>query len=180
MSFLTVITRTYKRPGLLARNQASLAAQTDPDFEQILLVDDAGRGVAWANAQLRDVAGQISGEYVLVLDDDDRVAADDLIARLKIAAAERPGVIMTRMDHGPRGILPEPEYAGQLPPRAHVGCSAPIVRADIWRACAPAWGAAYDGDYDFVAALFATGTPVVWLPVIATAVQQIGLGQPEL
>lgn len=51
MSFLTVITRTYKRPGLLARNQASLAAQTDPDFEQILLVDDAGRGVAWANAQ---------------------------------------------------------------------------------------------------------------------------------
>lgn len=179
MSFLTVITRTYKRPHLLARNQASLAAQTDPDFEQILLVDDAGRGVAWANAQLRDVADRITGEYVLVLDDDDRVATPELIADLKVVAWDRPGVIMTRMDHGPRGILPEPEYVGQLPPRAHVGCSAPIVRADVWRQCAFAWGAAYDGDYDFLTALFTAGATIAWYPVIATAVQQIGLGQPE-
>lgn len=181
MPFLSVITRTFRRPRLLANNQRSLAAQTDPDFEQIILRDDIGQGVAWANARLRDAADLPTGEYVMILDDDDLVRRQTLISELKGLAAEhgRPGVIMTRMDHGPRGVLPPADEWGRQPGRGRVGCASPVARRDVWLRCAPHYGAAYDGDYDYIAALFAAGDPVVWHPVIATAVQQIGLGRPE-
>lgn len=179
MPFLTVMTRTFRRPRMLANNQRSLAEQTDPDFEQVILRDDIGQGVPWANERLRSAADLAAGEYVLILDDDDRVARPTLIAELKALAAGRPGVIMTRMNHGPRGVLPLASEWGRQPARGRVGCSAPVARADLWRSCAPSFGSTYDGDYDYIAALFAAGEPIVWHPVIATAVQQIGLGRPE-
>lgn len=179
MPFLTVITRTFRRPSLLTNNQRSLADQTDPDYEQIIIRDEVGRGVAWANAHMRTV-GPIRGEYVMALDDDDILVDPCLIADLKrMISVNRPAVIITRMDHGPRGILPPPDGWGHPPPRGQIGCSAPIVRVDVWQACAPAYGESYDGDYDFIAALFAQAQPIVWHNKIVSAVQQIGLGRPE-
>lgn len=181
MPFLTVITRTYKRPNLLANNQRAFAEQTDPDYEQIIIRDEVGVGVAAANVRLRGTAGCVRGEYVLVIDDDDIVVDPGLIADLKRLAVTRPGVIMVRWDHGPRGVLPAEEWFehGGVPPKAGVGGGAPIVRADVYRALCHTWGNAYDGDHDFVSSVLTCGQPVVWHNKVVCAVQQIGLGRPE-
>lgn len=180
MAFLTVLTRTNRRPRALAENQASLKAQTNQDYEQVLLPDEIGRGVAWANAQMRDVGGLIHGRYVMVLDDDDRLTDPALIENLRgIVAVHNPDVIVTRMDHGPRGVLPGLEEWEALPARGRIGCSAVIVRADVWRAHAHHFGAAYDGDYDFIHALLSGGATIYWFDRVVSAVGRIGYGEAE-
>jgi hypothetical protein len=69
--FLEVLTRCYRRPGLLAANQASLRAQTCADWTQTLLVDEEGRGIAWSYVNMAGYAPHLVGEYVWILDDDD-------------------------------------------------------------------------------------------------------------
>lgn len=179
MPFLTVITRAYKRPHMLAANQRSLADQTDPDYEQVILRDEIGIGVAAANVLIRHTIGLVRGEYVLILDDDDLIVDMGLIANLKHLTADRPGVVMVRWDHGERGILPYANYIGAIPPRGAVGGGSPIVRADLFRALAHTWGASYDGDYDYVTAVLTSGQPVVWHDKVVCAVQRISLGRPE-
>lgn len=178
--FLTVLTRTFRRPRALAANQASLAAQTDPDYEQILLPDDVGRGVAWANAQMRGVGYLIGGQYVMVLDDDDRLVDPALIADLKaISASSRPSVIVTRMDHGELGVLPGAGCWGGLPERGCIGTSAAIVRADVWLAHAGSWGESYDGDYDFVRAVLGSGASIHWHDRVVSAISKRSMGAAE-
>jgi hypothetical protein len=50
--FLQVVTKTFGELSTkLARNAASLATQTDPDWVKTLVVDSVGRGVAWSNTK---------------------------------------------------------------------------------------------------------------------------------
>jgi hypothetical protein len=168
----------------LADNQASLAAQTDPDYEHVLLPDPEAHGVAWANKRMRNVGALIHGEYAMVLDDDDLLTDPGLIADLKdITKGMRPDVIVTRMDHGPRGILPGAEDWGGIPVRGCIGCSAVIVRADAWRSHAAYYGEAYDGDYDFIHALLShkpgDRLRVYWHDRVVSAVGCISYGATE-
>jgi hypothetical protein len=181
VAFLTVLTRTCNRPRALAANQASLRKQTDPDYEQVLLPDPEAHGVAWANERMRNVGHLIRGEYAMVLDDDDLLTDPALIADLKgIARGMAPDVIVTRMDHGPRGILPGAEDWGGIPARGRIGCSAVIVRADVWRAYAKYYGASYDGDYDFIFALMTDDLRGYRHDKIVSAVGCISRGATEL
>lgn len=178
-AFLEVITRSYKRPSMLRNNIASLQAQTDPDYWQVIMQDAIGRGVAWANEQLVECAPQC--DYVWVLDDDDMCIRPTLIAELKQIVAEHdPDVIMMRMDHGPRGILPDGDFWGRPPQIAHVGCSAFIVHREIWLLHQLAWmKGGYSADFSFIGSVFALNPRVYWHDVIASRVQRISLGEPE-
>ncbi len=179
--FLEIITRTCHRPRLLARNQASLATQSDPDFLQALIIDDVGRGVNWANANLAEQAGKLWGEYIWILDDDDLCTRQSLVRELKaISRQHQPDVIMMRMDHGERGILPDDSVWGKPPQHGRIGVSAYVVRREIWQQHASAWrSGVYHSDFDFIAAIFAAKPSVYWHNVIASQVQQIGRGQSE-
>jgi len=177
--FLEVITRCYRRPTMLRENIASLIQQTDRDYQQVLLHDTIGRGVAWANGQLAQYTPEHS--YVWILDDDDMCIRPELIAELKAIAAEHePDVIMMRMDHQSRGVLPDGDYWGKPPAIAHVGCSAYVVSLGTWMDHRDAWrNGGYSADHSFIADVFAAEPRVYWHDVIASKVQRISLGEPE-
>ena len=159
----------------------SLVGQTDSDWEQSFLVDEVGRGVGWAQEQLADYAEFLTGSYIWILDDDDKCVRDTLVAELKgIVRVYDPDVIMLRMDHGPRGVLPEPGFWGKKPACGHCGCSSFVVRREVFQAHAEAWRSArYVSDFDFITAVFESGARVFWHEVIASQVQRIGLGEME-
>jgi hypothetical protein len=135
--------------------------------------------VPWAGAQLAEYSPQCP--YVWILDDDDICIHPPLIAELKqITAQHDPDVIMLKMDHGPRGILPDGDYWGRTPAIAHVGCSAYVVHRAIWLVHQEAWRqGGYSADYSFIGSVFSREPRAYWHDVIASRVQQIGLGMPE-
>lgn len=179
MAFLEVLTRTYHRPDMLAANTRSLLAQTDDDWIQTILPDNEGRGVPWAQERLEEYAPFISGEYVWILDDDDRCIRDTFVEELKgIVIDHRPDVIMVRMDHKERGVLP-PAGWRQAPVHGLIGCSAYVVRREVFQLHAGVWGGAkYHSDFEFIRAVYGSGANVYWHDVIASEVQRISLGAP--
>lgn len=178
MAFLEVITRTYRRPNMLAVNQASLDFQTDDDWEQTILHDEDGIGVEGANGQMASF--EPAGDYVWILDDDDMCIRDTLVRELKaIADAFDPDVIMLRMDHLHRGVLPGADEWGGMPVKGRIGCSAYVVRRETWLENRDAWWADYSADFDFITAVFDSGADIYWHDVVASKCQRISMGLPE-
>lgn len=167
---------------MLMRNIASLEAQTDPDWQQTMLVDCEGRGIGAAQATLANYAAYVRGAYIWCLDDDDVCIRPTLVAELKAIAQEHdPDVIMVRMDHGRRGILPDNNHWQQPPVLSWIGASAYIVRRAVWTRHAHAYSSAwYSSDFDFISAVFAADPDVYWHDCIASKVQRISMGQVEV
>jgi len=179
MAFLEVITRAYARPNMLEANRRSVERLGD-DVKHTLLYDGVGRGIPWAQEQLEGYAPYLKGDYIWILDDDDRCDRDTLVDELKAIVVEHdPDVIMVRMNHGPRGILPRLEDWGELPRCALIGCSAYIVKREVFQRHASAWSTGrYESDYDFIASVFSEdGIKVYWHEVIASNVQRISYGE---
>lgn len=179
MPFLEVLTRAYKRPQMLAVNQASLAAQTDGDWVQTLLVDEAGRGIAWSHENMGAYAPRLVGEWIWILDDDDACACPTLVADLKRIVAEHdPDVVMVKMDHG-KAVLPGRTWGGD-PEYGQIGVSAYIVRRELWQAQAhalkPGW---YGSDYSLINAIWLTRPQVYWHDQIVSRVQVQSFGKAE-
>lgn len=179
--FFEVLTRTYKRPTMLARNLAMLAAQSDPDYVQTLLVDEIGIGVAAANARLAEV--EVIGAYVWVLDDDDICVDVGLFSTLRAVIGsmrEPPAAIVVRVNHGPLGVLPPMSRWGRLPSCGEIGAPALVVRRDIWYQYRDHWRSnRYEADYDFISAVLSHESNIVWINVVAAAVQRISRGATE-
>lgn len=177
--FLEVLTRTYKRPNMLAVNMASLQAQTCGDFTQTLLNDPEGRGIAWSYQNLAAYAPFLVGDFIWLLDDDDMAVSQTLVADLKaIVEAHNPDVIMMKMDHAKRGILPR--QCWQKPPiLGDIGCSAFVVRRRVWQRHSSYLGSHYAGDFDFISSIFERDYEIYWFDCVASKVQRISLGAPE-
>lgn len=179
MPLIEVLTRTYKRPKMLAVNQASLARQTYQSYTQTLLNDPVGRGVGWSHRNLASYAPFLVGDYIWVLDDDDECIRPIFFEELRGILEERtPDVIFVKMDHGERGILPLKCW-GCEPFAGGIGSAASIVKREIWQRHADAWGDHYAGDFDFIKAIWDSQASVYWFDVIASRVQRISLGAPE-
>jgi hypothetical protein len=180
MAFLEVVTRTYKRPSMLAINQESLTQQTDGDYFQTLLIDDEGRGVAWANEQLATYTPRPDSEYIWILDDDDKCIHDTLIAELKeIAAETTPDVIMMKMDHDELGILPDDGHWHRTPRYGYIGMSAFVVKPQVWTNHSHAFATNEGGDFSFISSVFQADYLIYWHDVVASQVQRISKGAPE-
>jgi hypothetical protein len=182
MAFLEVITRVYRRPTWLENNQASLMRQTDPDWVQTLLVDEIGRGCAWANAQLATV--DPIGEYVWVLDDDDYCVEPGLVAILKSLAAQHdtpPAILMRTIDEE-FGELPPDSLWRQKPVEGAIGSSHIFTRADVWLAHRARWATMrYAADYDFIASVWGEHSEsIIWHDTIVRAAMRISHGAPEV
>lgn len=179
MAFLEIITRCYKRPEMLKANRASMPEHAPGELIHTLLPDPHGHGVGWANARLARFYP--SANWVWILDDDDMCVRPSLLAELQqIVAAEDPDLIMLRMDHGPRGVLPDDLTWGLRPTYGRIGCSGFVTRKDLWLAARHVWaGGRYHSDYEFIAAAFDAAQAVAWHDVVASRVQRISLGMPE-
>lgn len=177
--FLSVITRCYRRPTMLAVNQESLAWQTDQDYEQILIVDVEGRGIHWANQSLATV--DPAGDYVLILDDDDMLSEPTAIEVLKEAVRDDPEMVFFRAEHDWLGVLPSRfVWEAQRPIKGQVGSCDFITRRDVWERHIEAFGAPKCGDYEFLKAIWQAGKPdTVWIDDVLASVQRIGHGRPE-
>ncbi len=174
--FLSVITRCYKRPDMLAENVASLEGQADPDYEQLFIVDDVGRGVGWANKQLATT--KPTGRYVMVLDDDDMMVDDNAIALMKEAAKNGPHIVIFKAVHSDLGVLPGPAVWQNRPIRGQIGSCDFITRRAVWEKHIEAFGTFACGDFNFLKAIWLDSPTVVWLDRVLAGVQRISRGQP--
>jgi glycosyltransferase involved in cell wall biosynthesis len=182
MPFLEILTRTFNaRPHLLRINQESLQRQTDSDWVQTLLVDDVGRGIDWASENLAAYAPHLLGEYIWILDDDDTCILPTLVAELKfIAADSSPDVIMLRMDHGAGRLLPGDDTWMGPPVLGQIGCSAFVVRREVWQRHAGAMSKGhYASDFDLINAIWKSEPTVYWHDVVASRVMRQSFGRPE-
>lgn len=164
--FLTFYTPTYKRPTQLARCLASVAAQTIvSDLEQLVVVDHVGIGVAGMYARVPQYAAAVHGQYVMFLCDD------DVLASPTVAEAVRE---FARRHDAPPLILVATQKAGAMWPAGNpwppqlgaIDLNCAIVRADIWRQHVAAYGQRYEGDFDFLNALYSAGVPAVWCDLL--------------
>lgn len=130
----------------------------------------------YANGQMASRNwGDVQGAYVLILDDDDLLADDELIVKLKAAVTADPSIelFMVKMDHGPFGVLPA-ETWGRYPRRGRQGCSSVITARAVFLEAVKAYQPKYDGDFDYVSACWNLAENKVWLDTVATRVQQVG------
>lgn len=189
--FITIITPCYKRPLALARNRASVTAQLRTDIEQILVIDDVGRGWDWISKELALATRHARGQYIVCLDDDDELTEpgviDDLAASLR-ELETLPDVIVTlceiQYSFGPRIIVPEPEYWGKPPVKGHISGQCVILKRDVRMKHLQDFGADADGmviDFPWMRAVFEPGNhySVLWLPLVMSRMQFRGMGRTE-
>ena len=156
--FLTVITRHFsKRVKYLQKCKESLSNQTDPDYQQILLIDDVGRGMDYANKLFtifKDTT-DIRGKYVLILDDDDVVEDREFIKELKkvVTYNDYPDIIYMKGKIPPYGILPSTCW-GKKPQYANIGSFNFVIAPYLYLKHINKWGTtATGGDFKFIEAV---------------------------
>lgn len=176
--FITFYTPSYKRPQLLLRCLASVAAQTVvADVEQLVVVDHVGRGIAGMFASVPQYVDALHGRYVHMLSDDDELAAPTVVERVRAFAVEHeyPELILVwTLKNGCRW----PSGAPWPPRLARIDSACAIVRRDVWRDHAQSWGLRYEGDFDFLHALYLDRVSVAWCDLLFTT-GAVSHGQPE-
>jgi len=177
---LEVLTRhLVTRPNGLERCTASLQAQTCDRWVQTLLIDEVGRGVAWANRNLARYAPGLVGDYIWLLDDDDICTDPDFVQQLQFWTEDKPDVVMVKGWIDGHGVLPDGDYWGKRPKLNHVGSSNFVVRRDVWQEYADAWPSTLAGDYAFINAVFDSEPTVKWLDRLVMRAIKKGHGKPE-
>jgi hypothetical protein len=174
--FLSVVTRTHPKPvDYLSVNQASLAEQIDQDYEQIVIRDEQGRGLAWANAQFAANAHRPAGDYVIMLDDDNALATPAAITILKAVTWDRPELIMFKAEVGPHGILPTREaWQERRPIPWQVDGHCCIARTDIWRQYIDHFAVDVRGDAAFLTALYGANVRTEWINAVLVRALRVG------
>lgn len=175
--FLEVVTRHMPtRDELFRTNEAGLMRQTDDDWRHTVLLDDVGRGMAWAQAQLAELP--VAGQYVWLLDDDNECLLPTLVEELKAIANghDYPDVIMMRTERG--GTLFPDDYHWQRPPvMGRIDAACYVIRSDVWQRHADAWySGRYESDFDFIDDVWSAGPRVFWHDVVASRAMRISGG----
>jgi hypothetical protein len=190
--FLTIFTRACYRPTKLIANIESVQAQTDQDLEQVFVIDNKKRGLAWANSAFWENKHRVLGQYVFMLDDDNFLLNNFFVERLKALVAtydKPPGAVLVRavraydVDVPPRQIW-NLDWEGGERPKKWVGNGRCVVtRADLWKECVDAYRGGIrgewtsGGDWHFVTALIKTGATFVRMRMRVSIAQNRGSGQ---
>lgn len=177
--FLTIVTRTFRRPQMLERCVASIWAQADKDFQHVVLVDKVGGGIAGSYQRLIDEVALYHGRYIYILDDDDVLTDDQFIVDLKrIAGRHDPDVMMVKAKHPTLGMLPEP-WEGE-PVYSQVCVSNYVVKAGVWHENAWAFLRELDveaHDFAFISHLWQAGYTFHWHDRIVMFIPKVSGGE---
>jgi len=188
MTFLTIVTGTYRRPKMLAKCIESVEAQTDPDWEHIFLDGEEGGGIHGFHTRLGKYQDRYSGEYIYVLPDDDMLIDPEFVAGLKaICEAHNPDVVMVKADKLELGIMPSDVCWELLPIYGQIDLLNYVVRAPLWKAFSssftkkdhPYYDGAWAGDFSFIRDVFQCNVQAVWWNRLVAASQRISRGAPE-
>lgn len=185
--FLTIITRSYKRPIGMSKNLESIEALTDKDIEQIFIHDEVGVGMLEANRSFSDpsVTELIKGQYVFLLDDDDFIVNPNMVNLLKSVAftENAPDIIFFRMiikNGMNNNYYPTDELCwGKEPIIARIGGSCMVVKTDWFKKYIHHFGVQRCGDYQFLKAMWNNSPSAYWLDVLMCETGSVGGGKPE-
>ncbi len=179
MPLLTIVTRTCKRPALLARLRESIAAQTSQDLEHYIIEDEVGRGVGWSHREIARRAPEFRGRYVQVIDDDDWITDPGYLADLAdIVADYAPDVVVVRMSQ-PGLILPtRMVWQKDEPICGHIAGECAVVERELFLRHADAWSTRYEGDFDFLASVWTEKPRVYWHGRVVLTTDQRRKGRP--
>jgi hypothetical protein len=178
LTFLTIYTPTYRRPISLQRCIMSVAAQSERDYQHLVIEDTVGLGV---DGMFRDVPNHhaaIEGEYVYFLCDDDVLADSHVVRDMRafIEANDRPDVVMAYATIGPL-MFPYPQCWQAEPKEGFVTLANWAVRAEVWRAVP--YGNRYEGDYEFIAECWRRGYRFAWWDRLICRAPGWNRGAPE-
>lgn len=178
MPFLTIYTPTYKRPKFLAINKRSVDAQTCTDYEHIIHVDGQGVGVGGMFRQMKADAEAFRGDYVYILQDDDRLCDDYVVADLQrfAQANDNPPVIICR---NRKSNMMLPDRWGMRPEKAHIDLGSYVIRRDVFLQYKDNFAERYEADFFFIAAVWDAGVPFSWFDRLIAESDQFGFGRPE-
>jgi glycosyltransferase involved in cell wall biosynthesis len=182
--FLSIITRTCRRPKALARCRRSLADQNVQDFEHIVIEDKVGRGVAWANGMLaeRDWSS-LNGRYVYILDDDNVMLKRAIEAMQNGATGDyRHDLMIVRINRlrSDQSTFPEDEYWQKKPQYRHIDIGCVVLRKDLFVRAVKSFTHRYEGDYDFITEAYFTAKSVNWVDYKIMKLQRISAGGFEV
>lgn len=165
---------------MYALHKASLAEQTFRHFEHVVIRNNKV-DVFDANRSLYRERHRVQGRYVMILDDDDRLASPDTLELIydAILHFNLPACLMVRMRR-PDRIVPDDQHWMQTPQGGHIGSPCFIVRRDIWVKNIRKFGKPLRGDYHFISSIWheikdSTG----WLDIVAVEVMVVSHGRPE-
>jgi GT2 family glycosyltransferase len=159
---LSIITRTCQRPNELQRCINSVLNQTDPDFEHLIIPDEIGHGLYWANRQIAECASKIKGDYVYILDDDDLIVSYFFIEDLKKLINNldsKPDVIVCR------GVLNNeklPKIWKAPIERGKIAAPNLITRNRIFEQHAFMWDQPRAGDFHFAESVWKANPNIFW------------------
>lgn len=181
---ITIVTRSYKKPKCLERNIASVQAQTDRDYEQIFIIDDVGRGLAWADQALAANKHRNNGKYIMVLDDDDIITNKSFVSLIKLVSeTSDPDVIIWRGKFSSINLVlpPVDRYWGIKPVKAFIGSFNYCIRKEIYDEHIHICKTGACGDYDLIESVFnrVPFPSVFWYNKIFVATQQKSKGAGE-
>ena len=172
--FLSIVTRCHgaRRPEGFRRNEQSVDSLKNKSWEHILIIDQKGAGVYYANMSFVLAIQAVKGEYVFMLDDDDFINNPDMIDELMKDTESKPDIVLFKMEikNGNfNNIYPSPEcWQSRKPKIAHIGTSCFAVRRDIWAKYIHHFGHPRCGDYRFLEAIWngENNLKSIWLDVL--------------
>ena len=183
MPFLSIVTRNHpRRPNLLERCKASIEKQTDKDFQHVILYDEEGLGIPYANQMFSNNRHLMTGEYVFILDDDDVLIVDNFVEDMKQVAKEHgdPGIIFIRMlING--SLYPSKEVWEKDKMIAnHVGSSCSVVLNKLWQENIEYFVTTETpGDFNFIDAVFSRNPTVYWQDKVYSEASCLSRGGAE-
>lgn len=181
--FLTIYTPTLRPKNLLAC-MSSVKAQTLAGAIQHLIVPDyLGVGIVEAFYRWPALyAPVVRGQYVVLMGDDDVLAADTAVEQLAHLAKsyDYPDVLIVSAEKGHLGRLP---YASNGPPVCgQIDLNCVVTRRDVWLQHVHDYGHRYEGDFDHIKAMWDTGRRIVWTQETVALLLSTGAvskGRPE-
>lgn len=170
--FLTCYTPTYQRPTLLARCQASVAAQTLP-CQHLIIPDAIGLGIDGMFAAIPSHAPKVIGDYVLILPDDDVLVGPSVAAQIQqwAQAQDQPDVLLVRTTKtlliDDRWITLHLPLGTGAPQLGRIDLTCVVTRRDVWLQHVTDYGQRYEGDFDHVSAMWQANRRFVYTTVNA-------------
>lgn len=160
--FLTIITRCFRRPKLLAVNIKAVDDQTDGDIQHLLFQDRKGVGIEGANKSFFRLRNHVEGQWVYLVDDDDLLIYPDFVKDLKvIVQRENPQVIMVKARMcGTGNVLPQP-WKG-APVLCRLSTLNFVIRVDLWKEYIFHFGKPSAGDFGFFRMVWKAKPQVFW------------------
>lgn len=177
--FMTIVTRTCRRPEAFARNCESVEAQTDQDIQHLVLVDRIGRGIHLANKRFHTHRNFVRGEWVYILDDDNYLVDPTFVAEIRRISSELdPELIMVKGQWPHELVLPEVWKSSRVPPLCGVDAGNFVVRVDPWKTHIHLFGLdERGGDHRVLKSLFDSRLRIHWFDRIVFCVPQVGKGK---